>query len=101
MKKYERLTFSERVKIESYLRIGKSQIEISQLIDRPECTISREIKRNAGSVYKAEIADFMYKIRSKDKHKGNKIIDNPQLCHQSHLPIASKMDRIDGVRHMS
>src|SRR5271157_1982168 len=90
MKKYERLTFSERVKIESYLRIGKSQIEISQLIDRPECTISREIKRNAGSVYKAEIADFMYKIRSKDKHKGNKIIDNPQLEYYVQLRLKQR-----------
>ena len=79
MKKYERLTFSERVKIESYLKIGKSQIEIAQLIDRPKCTISREIKRNTGSVYKAEIADFLYKLKSKNKHKGNKIQGYPLL----------------------
>jgi IS30 family transposase len=79
MKKYERLTFSERVKIESYLKIGKSQIEIALLIDRPKCTISREIKRNSASVYKAEIADFLYKIKSKHKHKGNKILYYPLL----------------------
>lgn len=45
MKTYKRLTFEERVKIESYFNIGWTIIRISDKLSRSKSTISREISR--------------------------------------------------------
>lgn len=46
MKKYKRLSLAEREKISQGLWKGESFCDIAKRINRPECTISREIRRN-------------------------------------------------------
>ncbi|MEY9971882.1 IS30 family transposase [Lysinibacillus sp. RC46] len=46
---YTHLTISERVKIETYLELDYSIRKIAKLLNRQPSTISREIKRHAGS----------------------------------------------------
>lgn len=46
MKSYKRLTLSEREKISQGLWKGESFVSIGSRIDRPECTVSREVFRN-------------------------------------------------------
>ncbi len=46
---YTHLTISERVKIETYLELDYPIRKIAKLLNRQPSTISREIKRHAGS----------------------------------------------------
>ena len=46
MKSFKRLTLSEREKISQGLWKGESFVRIAVRINRPECTVSREIWRN-------------------------------------------------------
>jgi len=73
MRKFKQLTKENRIQIESYLKIGKRSSEIAELLGRPKCTISREIKRNSCSTYKAENAQILVNATNKLKHTGSKI----------------------------
>ncbi|MCD4730597.1 MAG: helix-turn-helix domain-containing protein [Bacteroidales bacterium] len=74
-KKYKRLSFQERVIIETLLGETKSRSFISTKLNRSRSTITREINkwvRNPGETYNAELAhwnaedDYLNK-RNKDK----------------------------------
>ncbi len=52
---YTHLTISERVKIETYLELDYPIRKIVKLLNRHPSTISREIKRHAGSTADEEI----------------------------------------------
>jgi transposase, IS30 family len=73
MRKFKQLTKENRIQIESYIKIGKRPSEIAELLGRPKCTISREIKRNSRSTYKAENAQILVNATNKLKHTGSKI----------------------------
>jgi len=47
-KKYKQLTYEQRVEICAYLKTGKKQSEIAELIHADKSTVSREITRNKG-----------------------------------------------------
>lgn len=80
MRQYQRINFEERVKLETYLSLGKSKSEIAKLLNRPKSTIGREIKRNTTIGYQANHADYYAKFKSKEKHhRGNKIQKNSLL----------------------
>lgn len=55
---YHHITQSERCHIEALLSIGKNQSDIALALERPESTISRELRRNRDEegVYRAEQA---------------------------------------------
>lgn len=65
------ITFYEREKIESYLRMKKKKIWIAKKLNRDYSVIKREIKRNAGDYtpYIAKLAQEYYERR---KQKTNK-----------------------------
>ncbi len=61
MIKYQRLNYSERVRIETYLSLGKSKSDIARLIKRDKSSISREVNKwvkNDVDKYNAEIAHW-------------------------------------------
>jgi IS30 family transposase len=88
--KNKHLTQSERDRIEALLNSGHKQKEIAEILKRPPCTISREVKRNrrkirkkGGTVngkYEAGVADQKAYIRRKySKFQGKKIEGNKEL----------------------
>ena len=80
MKKYTRLSYSERVKIEEFRNLKFSPSKIAQKLGRNKSTIIREISRNryAHSSYYADYANrksfgrSMYRKANKDKISSNK-----------------------------
>lgn len=80
MKKYTRLSYSERVKIEEFRNLKFSPSKIAQKLNRTKSTITREIKRNkdAYEIYDADDASrkafgrSMYRKADKDKINSNK-----------------------------
>lgn len=80
MNSYKRFSYEERIKLETYLALGKTKAEISRLLNRPKSTIGREIKRNKGLSYQAEDAQYLTRFMLTHKHhKGNKIEENKLL----------------------
>jgi len=60
-KKYERLSYSERVKIETLLEENRSRIYIAQALNRNRSTITRELLKwikKPSDKYKADLAHF-------------------------------------------
>lgn len=57
---YEHLSESERRVIEKMKEAGNTQAEISRFTDRPESTISRELRRNDRLNYSAFLAQKRY-----------------------------------------
>lgn len=61
---HQHLTIEERSQIKALLSTGAKQKEIARTINRPPCTISREIKRNSGRRgYRYQQADRLAKER--------------------------------------
>ena len=80
MRQYKRLSYEERVKIETLRSLNFEKAEIARLLNRSKSTIGREIARNTTLGYKANDADYLAGFMSKKKHhKGNKIKRNPLL----------------------
>ena len=79
MRKYKRLTFEERVKIETLLEQGKNKTEIANYLYRSKSTITNEIKNHRGLHYKAAAAQWLMEYYISRRHNGNKIRDNPLL----------------------
>jgi transposase, IS30 family len=79
MRKYKRLSFEERVKIETLLYHGKSKTEIAQYLGRSKSTITREIFNYGGVEYRAELTQKASYSVIKRRHFGSKILRNPFL----------------------
>jgi len=81
-KKYQRLSYFERVKIETYLEEGKSKSYISKQLGRDPSTIGREINYwvvNKHDRYSASIADMIANERRLAKRSRDKISINSLL----------------------
>lgn len=68
MKPYKRISYEERVKIETYLKLGMSNAEIALHLNREKSTIIREINRNKGFYYIAGDAHYVATFMAKKKH---------------------------------
>lgn len=90
-KKNKRLSYSERVKIETLVNEMRSISYISKQLNRNVSTISRELKRWKGSslYYSATIANEYAKVIQKNKSSGTKIDLNPKLKMQVYRGLLS------------
>jgi IS30 family transposase len=87
MKKYTRISFEERVKIELMLSQGKCPAAISKVLNRAKSSITREINRNSGSIYKSALAEINAQYGQKNRHKGSKILQDLFLEYYIQLRI--------------
>jgi transposase, IS30 family len=78
---YRRLTFQERVVIETMLDQGKTKASIAEKLNRTRSTISREVNKwiSGGGKYEALLADWCARDDFKNKHNRDKITTYPQL----------------------
>lgn len=82
MKIYIRLSYTERVKIETYLSLGKSKSDIAHLLKRHKSSISRELNvwvKNDVDKYNAEIAHWYTVDGRQYRHIGRKLDKFPEL----------------------
>jgi len=78
MRNYNRLTFEERVKIETYFNLGWTLMRIADKLGRSKSTISREITRYPYS-YAAEKAQLQADYQSRNHHFRRRLDENAQL----------------------
>jgi len=81
-KKHKRLSFKERIVIETLLHHGKSKNYIANQLNRNRATITREVNTwviKPSDVYNAELAHWYALETNKHKHCSDKINDNPRL----------------------
>ena len=78
MKSYKRINFEERVKIETFLKVGWTLTAIGKEFGRPTCTISREITRFPYT-YTAAKANVEAIRKSKKHHTVRKLTENSRL----------------------
>ena len=90
MERYKRINYEERIKIELLLSQRNCIAEIGKILNRPRCTILREVKRNSGFLYKAEIANINAYHGNKNKHCGNKIQTYPLLEYYIQLRLKQR-----------
>lgn len=90
-KKYNRLTLSERVIIETLLKENRSKSYIAEQLGRSRSTISREINRWLGSrfYYTAELANEYAKHLNNTKRYKDKITLNSSLRVQVYRGLLS------------
>lgn len=79
MSNYERLTYEDRVKIETLLDQKKTKTEIASYLNRSKSTITNELKKYTGFRYRAEYAHDCAQFIIGRRHEGNKIKDYPLL----------------------
>lgn len=83
MKKiHKRLSYKERIVIETLLQQGKSKNHIANQLKRNRATVTREVKLwviNPTDIYKADLAHWYALEANKYKHCSDKINDNPRL----------------------
>lgn len=80
--KKKHLTSGQRYEISAYLKSGKSQKEISEILGFHKSTISREIKRNSdcrNGLYRADLAQRKYQNRIDKRHHYHKFNDSLKL----------------------
>jgi IS30 family transposase len=65
---YKHLNEHDRVRIEVYLKVGKSQYEIAGLLKVDKSTICREIKKRGG-YFRGYTADYAQKDYEREKQK--------------------------------
>jgi IS30 family transposase len=69
MKKYVQLTHAQRYEIQVYLKQGKKQNYISEMLQVSTSTVSREIERNsAGGKYDADEAQKRYNYKKQNRY---------------------------------
>ncbi|MDV0447773.1 hypothetical protein MsAg5_16870 [Methanosarcinaceae archaeon Ag5] len=89
-KKYSHLTLNERIRIETFSRLGVSQSEIAAAIGRSQSTISRELRRNQPPKnkvkYNAEKAHERYSDRILNAAK-KEHLKNPEVRKYVHEKI--------------
>ena len=90
MRTYQRLTYEERIKIETLLSQGKSQAYIAKFLNRSKSTISNELKKYSGSRYRAELAQTLALTYTTKRHVGCKIKGYPLLEYYICLRIRQK-----------
>ncbi len=78
METFKRINFEERVRIDSFLRAGWTLTSIGLELNRPTCTISREISRFPFK-YTAEKADKEAIRKAKKHNRHNKLVENVRL----------------------
>ena len=79
-KKYERLSFDERIEIEKLLSHKKSYTDIALALNRSKSTIQREILKQGRDNYKAMEAERLAVSSVSNRRSGkNKIKQNPEL----------------------
>ena len=78
-KNYNRLTFEERVKIETYLSEKRSLSFIAKTLNRSRSTIGKEVNRWGKDRYKATLANQYAALYRKFKRTQHKIDDNKSL----------------------
>jgi len=79
MIKYKRLSYEERIKIQTLLDQGKSKSEIADYLKRSKSCITREISKYRGVEYEAIYAHQCSFLITRKRHTGNKIRSNPNL----------------------
>jgi len=79
MRKYKRLTYEDRIKIETLLDQGKTKTEIANYLERSKSTITNELKKYKGVHYQSQWAHKCSTIITRQRHTGNKIINNAFL----------------------
>lgn len=79
MKKYVQLTLAQRYEIGIYLKQGKKQKNIAEILQVSKSSISREIERNsAGGKYEAEEAQKRSNYKKQNRH-AYKLTDSVKL----------------------
>jgi IS30 family transposase len=78
VKKFRQLCYEERVKIEVLLQQGLSMSAIAREMNRPVCTICRELKRNGTVSYRCAKADYLAKKRHRRKPK-HSVLDQEMI----------------------
>lgn len=80
MRKYKRLTFEDRVIIQTLKSQGKTPTYISNYLSRSKSTITNELKKYSGLEYQAYWAHKCATQITSKRHRGcNKIKDDPLL----------------------
>ena len=77
-RKYSRINFEERVKIDSFIIAGWTLTAIGMELWRPTSTISRELSRFTFK-YTAEKANKEAIRKAKNHNRNNKLLENPRL----------------------
>jgi IS30 family transposase len=90
MRKYKRLTYEERIKIETLLSQGKSPSFIAQFLNRSKSTICNELKKYSADVYRADCASTLAATFTNARHVGCKIRNYPLLEYYICLRIKQK-----------
>ena len=83
LKKHRRLSYKERVIIQSLLEENKSKSFIANKLGRSRSTITREVNRwitKPGEYYNADIADYIAKDDYLNKRNKDKISTYKRLC---------------------
>lgn len=81
-KKYVRLSYSERVKIQTLLEEGRSRIYIAQAVNRNRSTITRELSKwikRPTDKYRADLAHFCAEDDNLNKRSLDKISTHSRL----------------------
>lgn len=81
-KKYKRLSFEERIIIETLLKENKSKSYIAKQVNRNRSTITKEVKLwilNPTDIYKADLAHWYALENNKIKRTQDKINSHPRL----------------------
>lgn len=91
--KIKRLSYSERVKIETLLKEKRRLTYIANELDRSISTISREVKRWQGSRfgYNATVAHDYASIINRYKGRGTKLECNPRLKAQVYKGLIERL----------
>jgi transposase, IS30 family len=85
MKKYVQLTQAQRYEIQVYVKQGKKQNDISEMLQVSTSTVSREIERNsAGGKYDAGEAQKRYNYKKQNRY-AYKLTDSVKLEIESGL----------------
>jgi len=91
-KNYKRLSYSERVKIESYLELKLTKTEISKRLNRARSTIVNEINfwvNGPHRKYSAVLAQEFAKVENKYKQNKAKLVINNALKRQVYRGLLS------------
>ena len=78
MENYKRISFEERVKIETFNNLGWTLTAIGEKLGRNKSTISREISRYPYS-YKAEKANYQARSKSRVHNYKRRLDENDRL----------------------
>jgi IS30 family transposase len=99
MKKYTRLQFEDRIKIEVYYLLGWTIESISRELDRSKSSISRELSRMPGN-YSAHIAHWYAVKKSREHHNNRRIDDAPNLKQIIHELLEKRWSPVQISRYL-